>query len=109
LVLILAKENTMTTPKTGAPTQCDAGCLAFDGGEKNHTKTCPFYAESRTKMYDDAIDALDAREATIAALVEALDDITRRAEFARSYQDDKFNFGWLTRNARAAAAKARAP
>ena len=35
--------------------KCDAGCVVFDGGERKHLKTCPFYPESRTKMYDDVI------------------------------------------------------
>ena len=38
----------------------------------------------------------------VKALVEVLQEITNRAEFAAKYHDDKFNFGWMIRKARAA-------
>jgi hypothetical protein len=95
----------MTAPKTDAPTlQERLRYHKFHGTENVLHRTRRWTVERM-----EAADALAASDATIAALVEALDDITGRAEFARSYQDDKFNFGWLTRNARAALAKARTP
>ena len=38
--------------------KCDTGCMSYSGGEKRHIKTCPFYEESFSKMYDDAISML---------------------------------------------------
>lgn len=46
-------------PNTEAPNcrpqekKCVAGCVMYHGGEIKHHKDCPFYPESRTKMYDD--------------------------------------------------------
>jgi hypothetical protein len=38
----------------------------------------------------------------VKALVEAVKEITNRAEFATRYDDDKYNFGWMIRKVRAA-------
>ena len=47
--------------------------------------------------------AVDPRsDPRVVALVEALRGIISRAEFAKTYQDDKFNFGWMIQKARAA-------
>jgi len=36
-----------------ADPKCVAGCAVYTGGEIKHHKSCPFYPESLSKMYDD--------------------------------------------------------
>jgi hypothetical protein len=36
--------------------------MTFTGGDRRHTKTCPFYPESVTKMLDDVRELLRAAE-----------------------------------------------
>ena len=33
--------------------KCEAGCMAFDGGEKKHHRDCVHYPESLTKLWHD--------------------------------------------------------
>jgi len=33
--------------------QCVAGCMPFDGGERKHHRSCPYYPESLPKMWHD--------------------------------------------------------
>ena len=51
---------------------------------------------------DLCAERVQALEAENARLREVLQEITNRAEFAAKYHDDKFNFGWMIRKARAA-------
>ena len=36
-----------------ADQRCEAGCMAFDGGEKKHHRDCVHYPESLTKLWHD--------------------------------------------------------
>jgi len=61
--------------------RCEAGCVAYHGGERRHHPDCVFYPESFTRLYDDlardhaGLKAQNARlqAALDAALAERLD------------------------------------
>ena len=46
--------------------KCVAGCTHFYGDEKRHHEDCPFYPESRTEMYDNAVAEIAALRAQLA-------------------------------------------
>ncbi len=42
--------------------KCVAGCKVFTGDEIQHHKDCPYYPESRSKMYDDLLATVEESE-----------------------------------------------
>lgn len=53
--------------------RCEAGCIAYHGGERRHHPDCVFYPESFTKIHDDLARAHAELQAENARLQAALD------------------------------------
>lgn len=53
--------------------RCEAGCVAYHGGERRHHPDCVFYPESFTKIHDDLARAHTELQAQNARLQAALD------------------------------------
>lgn len=53
--------------------RCEAGCVAYHGGERRHHPDCVFYPESLTKSHDDLARAHAELRAQNARLQAALD------------------------------------
>ena len=51
--------------------QCEAGCMSFDGGEVKHHRDCVHYPESLTKLWHDTEAAYQAEIDRLRAEVEA--------------------------------------
>lgn len=69
-------------------TQCEAGCVRYDGGEVRHLKECAHYAESLTKMFDDAV-------AENARLREALEPFSLALHIAQQACGVRMNVGYV--------------
>jgi hypothetical protein len=53
--------------------RCEAGCVAYHGGERRHHPDCVFYPESFTKLHEDLARAHTELQAQNARLQAALD------------------------------------
>lgn len=53
--------------------RCEAGCVAYHGGERRHHPDCVFYPESFTKIHDDLVRDHATLQAEHARLKAALD------------------------------------
>ena len=62
--------------------RCEAGCMAFDGGERTHHVDCVFYPESLTKMHADALAAKDKRIAELEAALREVIELAKPVPIA---------------------------
>jgi hypothetical protein len=53
--------------------RCEAGCIAYHGGERRHHPDCVFYPESFTRLHDDLVRANAELQSQVARLQAALD------------------------------------